>query len=181
MDTVEYGDMVKIAYTGKLSDGEVFDSNEGGDPIEFPAGYGTLIKGIDVAVIGMNLGDEKEINIEPELGYGFRDDNLFQTIPRDMFQEGDLPEIGMIVMVATKDGYKVPATVSEIRDTEFLLDFNHPLAGKTLNFKIKVIGLTKGPVDLGGCDCGCGHGHDQGVTLTDGGCCGHDDEDCGCS
>ena len=140
--SVKKGDKVKVDYTGTLEDGNVFDTSEGKQPLEFTAGEGKVIKGFDNAVIGMEKGEEKEITIEPKDAYGDINPQLTQKIPRDKLPEGKDPKPGMMLMMTTPDGKQFPARLVEVTDKEVTIDLNHPLAGKTLNFKIKLVDIS---------------------------------------
>ncbi|MBD3352130.1 MAG: peptidylprolyl isomerase [Candidatus Lokiarchaeota archaeon] len=140
---VEDGATVKITYVGTFDDGFVFDSTEkhGGKPLEFIVGKGSVIKGMEEAVIGMEVGEEKEIKIEPKDAYGERDENNVQTIPRDQFPKDQEPKPGMIIELRSKHGdhfHRIMAEIVEVKDDVVKIDMNHPMAGKILNFKIKV-------------------------------------------
>jgi len=136
---IKKGDKIKVEYTGTLDDGCVFDSSEGKDPIEFEAGNGMVIPGFDKAVIGMKKGEEKNVRLNPQEAYGEINEKLFKNIPRDQLPEGPEPKAGMKIGLSTKEGYQIPARISNVTDKEITIDLNHPLAGKTLNFRIKVI------------------------------------------
>ncbi|MBS3143364.1 peptidylprolyl isomerase [Candidatus Woesearchaeota archaeon] len=141
---VKKGDKVKVEYTGTLDDGTVFDSSAHGDhshPIEFEVGSGMVIEGFDMGVTGMKKGEEKEITIKPEDGYGNVNPKAVQKIPRDQLPKGPEPKAGMILLLSTPDGQQFPVKIKEVSNNEIVIDMNHPLAGKTLHFKIKVIGV----------------------------------------
>ena len=137
--TIKKGDKVKVDYTGTLDDGTVFDTSEGKQPIEFEVGAGMVIPGFDNAVVGMKKGEEKEVKIEPKDGYGERNDQLLKKIPREQLPKGPEPKAGMMVGLSTPQGQQIPAKITEVTDKEVTIDLNHPLSGKTLNFKIKVV------------------------------------------
>ncbi len=166
MKCVENGNMVSVHYTGTLEDGEVFDSSEGREPLEFQVGSGAIIRGFDEALIGMKEGEEKEITLPPEMAYGYRDESLVRDVPKVVLGGDFDPQEGMLVGVQMENGSRVPATITQVTDDSVTLDLNPPLAGKTLNFKIKVMNISEAPA--GGCaTCGptCG-------SSSDGGCCG---------
>lgn len=142
---VEKGKKVKIEYTGKLDDGTVFDSSEKhGKPIEFEAGAGNVIPGFDNAVMGMEKGEEKEIKIKPEEGYGHPNPELVKKVPREQLPKDKELKPGMMLGVGLPTGQQIPAKITEVSDKEVTIDLNHPLAGKTLNFKIKVVEVAEG-------------------------------------
>ena len=140
---VKKGDKVKVEYTGTLEDGTVFDSSEKhGEPLAFEVGAGQMIKGFDDAVVGMEVGDEKEITLKPADAYGDPNPQLIQKVPKDKLpKDADMKE-GMQLAMALPNGQQIPATITEIGDTEVTIDINHPLAGKTLNFKVKLIDVS---------------------------------------
>ena len=137
---VKEGDTVKIEYTGTFEDGTVFDSSEQhGKPLEFEVGKGMVIPGFENAVIGMEKDQEKEVKVTPENAYGQPNPKLVQKVPRDKLPKEQEPKAGMFLAIGTPDGQKVPAQIKEVDEKEVTIDLNHPLAGKTLNFKIKVV------------------------------------------
>jgi FKBP-type peptidyl-prolyl cis-trans isomerase 2 len=140
---VKKGDKIKVEYTGTLNDGTVFDSSERHDqPLEFEAGSGKVIKGFDEAVIGMGLGEEKEIKIPPSEAYGDHNPQLIKKAPRSQLPKEPEPKAGMMLVISAPNGAKLPATITEVTDETVTIDLNHPLAGKTLNFKIKVVDIS---------------------------------------
>jgi len=139
---VEKGNKVKVEYEGSFEDGTVFDSSnrEGTQkPLEFEVGAGQVIKGFDDAVIGMEKGDEKEVTIQPSEGYGDINSELLKKFPRSSLPEDQEPKEGMMLIMTAGNGQQIPAKIAKVEDTEVTIDLNHPLAGKVLKFKIKVI------------------------------------------
>lgn len=137
---VENGNKVKIDYEGKLEDGTVFDASaKHGAPLEFEVGSGRVIPGFDAAVLGMNVGEEKEVTIPPADAYGDYNAELSQQVPRDQLPQDQTPEVGMILMLHLQNGAQFPAKILEVTDEHVKIDMNHPLAGKTLIFKIKLV------------------------------------------
>lgn len=141
MQQVKNGDTVRVHYTGKLTTGELFDSSEGREPLEFEVGAGMMIKGFDAAVVGMALGDKKTVNIVPEEAYGERNDQMIIDFPRSNFPDDMTPEIGMQLMMNNNAGQQFPVTIVEVREDVVVLDANHQLAGKELVFDIEVVGI----------------------------------------
>jgi len=138
--TVKKGDKIKVEYTGSFEDGEVFDASEKhGQPLEFEAGKGMVVPGFDAAVVGMNAGEEKKITLKPDEAYGVPNEQAIQKVPKDKFP----PEAkeGMMIGVPLPSGQQIPAKITKIDDKEVTIDMNHPLAGKTLVFKIKVVSI----------------------------------------
>jgi len=139
--TIKKGDKVKIDYTGTLDDGTVFDTSEGKQPIEFEVGSGMVIPGFDAALVGMKKGEEKEIKLPPEQAYGPNNPNAIKKLPKDKLPKDQEPKPCMILMIGTQQG-QFPAKIIEVDEKEITVDLNHPMAGKTLNFKLKVVEIT---------------------------------------
>ncbi|MBI4154969.1 peptidylprolyl isomerase [Candidatus Woesearchaeota archaeon] len=136
---IKKGDRIKVEYTGSLEDGSVFDSNKGKDPLEFEVGSGQIIKGFDAAVIGMSKGEEKNIKIQSNEAYGEVNLKLIRKVPKEQINIGREIKKGMILGMRLPNRQEIPARVSDISDKEITLDLNHILAGKVLNFKIKIL------------------------------------------
>ena len=135
------GDKVKVHYTGTLNDGKVFDSSEGRGPLEFTIGENQVIKGFEDGVKDMKLNQEKTIKINPNEAYGEVNQQLIISVPREKFP----PEIevnGRLIMKGPQ-GQQIPAIIKEVRDNVVIIDMNHPLAGKELNFKVKVVWINQ--------------------------------------
>ncbi len=139
---VKNGDTVKVEYTGTFDDGTIFDSlKEYGEPMEFVVGSGQLIEGFNDAVVGMQLGEEKEIRLQPEDAYGNPREAMRKKIPRDAIPEEELAP-GMQLGMQLESGEVMPAWIIAVTEENVTIDLNHPLAGKTLNFKIKLIEIS---------------------------------------
>lgn len=137
---VKKGDKVKVEYTGTLDDGTVFDSSEKhGTPLEFEVGAGQMIKGFDDSVNGMEKDEEKEITLKPEDAYGDPNPQLVKKVPKSQLPKDTEPKTGMMLAMSLPNGQQIPAKITEVADEEITIDINHPLAGKVLNFRIKVI------------------------------------------
>jgi len=139
---VKKGDKIKVEYTGTFDNGEVFDSSNHDNhshPLEFEVGSGTVIKGFDDAVVGMELNEEKDINLNSNEAYGERNEKLIMKIPRDKLPKDQEPEKGMLLGMQTQDGRQAQGVIIEVDKDNVTLDLNHPLAGKNLNFKIKIV------------------------------------------
>lgn len=140
--TVKKGDMVSVDYEGRFESGEVFDSSMHGDhshPLEFKVGNGQVIAGFDSAVEGMEVGQEKEITIKPEDAYGMPNPEYMKQIPRSALPKDQEPKVGMMLVMGTQDGKQFPVRISKVDNDSVTIDLNHPLSGKTLIFKIKVV------------------------------------------
>lgn len=136
-EQAQKGDTVQVHYTGRLVGGEVFDSSEGGEPLEFELGSGQVIKGFDDGVGGMNVGDKKQIEIEVADAYGERVEQLVQTVSREGFNLDEEPHAGMNLVMQLPDGNQIPVAVTEVTEESITLDANHPLAGQKLIFEVE--------------------------------------------
>ncbi len=138
------GDKVKVEYTGKLEDGTVFDSSEKhGKALEFTIGNHEVVKGFEEAVKSMKEGEEKDIEVKPEEGYGNYREEFKKTVSLDEFPSGMDVKEGMVIGLKLPDGNQIPAVVAEVHDGTAVIDFNHPLAGKTLRFHIKLVEINQ--------------------------------------
>ena len=139
MTQAKNGDTVKVDYTGKLEDGTVFDTSASREPLQFMIGGGQIIPGFDQAVIGMNVGDKKTINIPSDRAYGpYLEDRVLE-VNQDQVPEHLNLEVGQQVQVPQKDGSKIFFVVTGVSETSVTLDGNHPLAGKDLVFDIQLV------------------------------------------
>ena len=139
MSKVKDGDTVKVHYTGTLKDGEVFDSSEGREPLEFKLGEGQLIPGFEKAVVGLAKGESTTVDIPSAEAYGEAREDLVITVPKDQLPDDVEPQVGMQLQVNQPDGNAVPVRITEVGDEELTLDANHPLAGKDLSFEIELV------------------------------------------
>jgi FKBP-type peptidyl-prolyl cis-trans isomerase 2 len=139
---IKTGSNVKIDYVGSLEDGTVFDdSSKHGQPLEFEVGKGMIIPGFEKAIIGMKKGEEKSIHLEPCDAYGDVNPEATKKIPKEHLPKGQEPQVGMVLLINLPNGMQLPARITEVTPTEVTIDLNHPLAGKCLNFKIKVVDI----------------------------------------
>lgn len=138
---IKKGSKVTLDYEGTLDDGTVFDSSQAhGAPLAFEAGSGQMIKGFDDAVMGMKQGEEKTFTLNPEDAYGQPNADLVKTIPRDQLPPGE-PKVDMMLGVTLPNGMQLPARIVEVTADEVKIDLNHPLSGKKLTFKIKIVSV----------------------------------------
>jgi len=143
MAEVKNGDVVKVHYTGKLTNGEQFDSSEGREPLEFTVGAGQMIKGFDDAMPGMSVGEKKTINILPGDAYGEKDEQDMIEFPKENIPKDMKLDVGMQLQLRNENGQPFPVTVAEIKDVVVVLDANHSLAGKELVFDIELVEILK--------------------------------------
>ena len=141
---IKKGDLIAASYEGRFEDGEIFDasSKEGHEhPLEFTAGIGQVVPGFDNAILGLEKGQEKEFTLKPSEAYGEYNKQLQQKVPRDQLPKDQEPEVGMTIIAKTPDGSQFPIQITAVNEKEVTLDMNHPLAGKTLIFKIKILDI----------------------------------------
>ncbi|GBC78766.1 FKBP-type peptidyl-prolyl cis-trans isomerase SlyD [bacterium HR08] len=137
----ERGSIVRVHYTGRLRDGSIFDSSEGGEPLEFVIGAGMVIPGFERAVIGMQVGEKKTVEIPPEEAYGTYIEEFVKEVPRsELHVDFELVE-GMTLELHTESGRVIPITVAKLTEETVTLDANHPLAGQTLIFDIELVSI----------------------------------------
>ncbi len=134
--------IVTLHYVGTFEDGREFDnSHVRGEPLTFTVGSGQMITGFETNVLGMKKGESKTFSLNPEDAYGVVKDNLFQTYPRNQFPPDFEITVGKMINVPTNDGQIFPAVINFSDDENVVLDFNHPMAGKKLNFDIEIINV----------------------------------------
>ena len=158
--TVADGLVVSLDYTLRLDDGEIVDSSADQEPLEFLQGQGQIIPGLEQALYGMAVDDQKDVVVAPADGYGEEDPDAFELVERDVFPPDlDLrPGIGL--RMRDESGEAMVAYVAEVRPDGVVLDFNHPLAGETLYFQVKIAGLR--PATSEELAHGHAHGADDG-------------------
>jgi FKBP-type peptidyl-prolyl cis-trans isomerase SlyD len=154
--------VVTIHYTLTDEQGVVLDSSAGEEPLSFVHGAGTMIPGLETALLGKSAGDALKVSVAPADGYGLRDENLVQKVPRKNFPVQDV-EVGMHFQTRSPNGSRI-VTVLAADDENITVDANHPLAGATLNFDVQVLAVRAAtPEDLapscGACASCSGHHH----------------------
>ncbi len=139
MSQVKQNDTVKVHYTGKLADGQVFDSSLEREPIEFTMGQGQLIPGFEKGLLDMKVNEKKTINIPSEEAYGEPRQELIQEVDKSQLPEEIKPEPGMGLVSKSPDGREMNLVVTEVKEQSIVVDGNHPLAGKDLIFDLEVV------------------------------------------
>lgn len=139
MAQVKNGDTVRVHYTGKLVNGEQFDSSAGREPLEFTVGAEMMIKGFDAALPGMSVGDKKTVNIPAAQAYGEKDPNAIIPFPKENVPADMKLEPGMQLTLTNQEGQPFPVVVTEVKDDVIILDANHFLAGEELVFDIELV------------------------------------------
>ena len=133
---IKEGSKVKVHYTGKFEDNQVFDTSKDKEPLEFTLGEGQLIPGFENGLVGLTTGDKKTVELEPEQAYGPIRDELINDVPMDKLPEG--VKQGQMLQAKTEQG-EMNVVVTEIKETTATVDANHPLAGKKLIFDLEVV------------------------------------------
>jgi FKBP-type peptidyl-prolyl cis-trans isomerase SlyD len=190
--------VIGIEYTLKdANTGDHLDSNVGQAPLEFVSGKGQIIPGLESKLVDMSVSEEADVLVEPKDAYGELNPEAVQTLPKEQFAGIELKE-GMSLYGTGEQGETVQVTVTGFNDNEVTIDYNHPMAGKTLMFSVAVLssraateeeiqtGVVGGMAAMGGGCCG-GGGHDHGDS--EGGCCSSEEPKeetkshggCGCS
>ncbi len=136
---VAAGDQIKVNYVGSFDNGEVFDTSEGREPLEFTVGGEQVIAGFDRAVVGLKPGESCKVVVAPEDGYGEHVPEMVVTIERQQIPDNDKLVLGSMLEVGMEDGQSLEVQVVELSDETVVLDGNHPLAGKELHFEIELL------------------------------------------
>ncbi len=145
---VTKGDLVQVHYTGKLSDGEEFDSSRGEEPLKVEIGAGQLIQGFEDGLMGMSIGESKTVIIPPDQAYGLRHEEMVRAVTLDQLPDGLEVQEGMVLESTDQQGHRVELRVTQIDGDKVVLDMNHPLAGETLTFDIEVVEIIKNADEL---------------------------------
>ena len=139
MIQVTVNSTVKVHYTGKLADGEVFDTSDGKEPIEFTLGQGQLIPGFEKGLIDMKLNEKKTINMTKDEAYGEVNETLIQEVKKTDLPQDMEPKVGMGLVSKSPDGQEINLMVVEVKEETIVIDGNHPLAGRDLIFDLEVV------------------------------------------
>jgi FKBP-type peptidyl-prolyl cis-trans isomerase SlyD len=132
------GSVVAIQYKLHLGDGVVVDSSEPGDPLVYLHGESQIVPGLERELEGLAQGDKKQVVVMPGDGYGVLDPSALQEVPKNAFPEGFVPRVGMELVAQGPEGEPLPFVIKELKGEVVVVDFNHPLAGKTLHFDVEV-------------------------------------------
>jgi peptidylprolyl isomerase len=139
MTEIKSGDVVRIHYTGKFTDGTPFDTSDGREPLEFTVGAGQIIPGLERNIAGMQAGEKQTVTVPAAEAYGPRDEERIQAIPRSAIPEGLDVDVGTRLQANTSEGRPLSLTVVDLDDSSVTVDANHPLAGRDLVFDIEVV------------------------------------------
>ena len=162
--TVQDDQVVTLDYTLRV-DGGVVDTSEGedGEPIQFIQGQGQIVPGLEKELYGMNIGESKQVVVQPEEGYGDIDSTAYVEVPRAEFPPEIPLETGVALQLRNQDGETMDAYIVEVRPDSVRLNFNHPLAGKELHFTVKVLDLRDATEE----EIAHGHVHEDGSDVGD--------------
>jgi FKBP-type peptidyl-prolyl cis-trans isomerase SlyD len=142
---IKDGMMVSLEYTLKSSDGKVMETSKGREPLKYIHGKKMMIPGLEKELTGMKIGGEKHVTVKPEDGYGKINPNAVQEIPKEKIPPNGL-KVGAVLAAKSPEGMVVPMTVRQIKEKTVVLDMNHPMAGKTLVFDVKVVDIQPAPL-----------------------------------
>jgi FKBP-type peptidyl-prolyl cis-trans isomerase SlyD len=134
---VQEGSIVSIEYTLTDDEGKVVDSNVGKEPLTFIQGAGQIVSGLEKELQGLKPGEQKKVRVKPEDAYGMPSRQAFQEMPRESIP-AEAQKAGVTLMAKGADGRAIPIRIHEVKEKTVIVDFNHPLAGKTLNFDVKI-------------------------------------------
>ncbi|WP_338731057.1 FKBP-type peptidyl-prolyl cis-trans isomerase [Mangrovimonas cancribranchiae] len=139
MSQVKENDTVKVHYTGKLSNGQVFDSSLEREPLEATLGQGMLIPGFEKAIVDMKVNEKKTVNIPKEEAYGEVNKELFHEVKKEQLPDDIEPQVGMGLTSRAEDGREYQFRIAEVNEDNIIVDGNHPLAGQDLTFELELI------------------------------------------
>ncbi|MFA7096029.1 MAG: FKBP-type peptidyl-prolyl cis-trans isomerase [Gammaproteobacteria bacterium] len=141
---IGYGSSVVMHYSLKLEDGTVVDTSKGGEPLRFTMGDGTLIEGLEMALFGLKAGERQNLRITPADAFGFWDEERVHLMDRTEFPDDMMLESGAIIEFETPSGDQIPGAVLEVLEDAVRVDFNHPLAGRDIDFDVEILEVTSG-------------------------------------
>lgn len=139
MSTVKENDAVKVHYTGKLTNGQIFDSSVDREPLEVTLGEGTLLPGFEQGIIGMAVSEKKTITLEKTEAYGEINEALFHKVPKATLPQDIKPEVGMGLVGSNPDGSQQQFRIVKVEEQDIIIDANHPLAGQDLVFDLELV------------------------------------------
>jgi len=141
---IKDGMLVSLQYTLSGEDGKMIESNQGKEPLRYVQGQHNMIPGLERELTGMKVGEQKHVVVKPEDGYGLVDPRAVQEVSKDRVPpEGQ--KVGAILTARNPQGMPIPVRVVEVKEKTVVLDFNHPMAGKTLVFDVKVLDIQTAP------------------------------------
>lgn len=141
MKEVKKDDTVTIHFKCKTDDGQIFSSLKDNKPLTFKVGEGKLLKNLESGIIGMKISEKKTINIAHENAYGAVNEDLIQEIDNKLIPEDIKPELGMELYAKSPDGKEMKVRIIKLLEDSIIIDANHPLAGKDVEFEIEVVSI----------------------------------------
>ncbi len=141
MSQIERNSRVTLHYRLGLTDDSVLEDNFDDEPMTVELGRGEMAEGLELALLGLREGEEQTIDIGPDLAFGYVDETLFRAIPRAEFDPELELEPGLIIEFATEDGETLPGTILEFDENEVRVDLNHPLAGQTVRYSVRIVSV----------------------------------------
>jgi len=145
MGMIERNSRVTLFYRIGLTDDQVLEDNFDDEPMTVTLGRDEMAEGLELALIGLKAGDEQTIDIGPDLAFGYIDETLFRALARAEFDPDIELEPGLIIEFATEDGETLPGTILDFNDSEVRVDLNHPLAGQTVRYSVKIVAVDDDP------------------------------------
>jgi len=143
MPKAQEGDTVTVIYQASLEDGSVFDAAEEDEPLVFVLGEGDVLPGFENAILGMQMGERKIVQVPPEEGYGMHEQRLVDEVAIDALPKGLTLKVGNQLEVTSEDGTQYRLQVVHLEDDRVTLDANHPLAGHSLTFQIELLSIDR--------------------------------------
>jgi len=141
MSMIERNSQVTLYYRLGLTDDQLLEENFDDEPMTVTLGKGEMAEGLELALVGLNEGDEQTIDIGPDLAFGFVDETLFRALPRAEFDPQLELEAGLIIEFANEDGNTLPSTIVSFDDDQVQVDLNHPLAGQTVRYSVMIVAV----------------------------------------
>jgi FKBP-type peptidyl-prolyl cis-trans isomerase SlpA len=147
MSMIERNSRVTLFYRIGLTDDQVLEDNFDDEPMTVTLGRGEMAEGLELALIGLQEGDEQTIDIGPDLAFGYVDETLFRAMARAEFDPDIELEPGLIIEFATEAGETLPGTILDFNDSEVRVDLNHPLAGQAVRYSVKIVAVDNDPTE----------------------------------
>ena len=145
MSAIERHSRVTLYYRLGLTGDQILEDNFDDEPMTIQLGHGEMAEGLELALIGLKEGEEQTIDIGPDLAFGHVDDTLFRAIPRAEFEPDLELERGLIIEFTTEDDKTLPGTIIDFNEVEVRIDLNHPLAGQTVRYSVRIVTIDNQP------------------------------------
>jgi len=148
MSKIERNSIVTLHHQLGYTDGYLLEDSFESEPMTFRLGCGELAEGLELALLGLEVGDDQTLDITPDLAFGYPDDNLVKDLPRSDFADDFDPQEGLIVEFSTPDGQTLPGTIVDVDQQRVQVDFNHPLAGHTARYRVHIVEVENPPEEV---------------------------------